>query len=36
MRQPFEIGVLACPQCGGRMELIATIGDCAPSFLIAH
>jgi len=25
----FEIDVLECPQCGGRMELIATIDDPA-------
>ena len=29
MRRAFEIDVLACPQCGGRMELIATIEDPA-------
>jgi hypothetical protein len=29
MRRAFEIDVLACPQCGGRMELIATIDDPA-------
>jgi hypothetical protein len=25
MRRAFEIDVLTCPQCGGRMVLIATI-----------
>jgi hypothetical protein len=27
MRRAFEIDVLACPKCGGRMELIATIEE---------
>ena len=27
MRRAFEIDVLACPRCGGRMQLIATIED---------
>jgi hypothetical protein len=29
MRRAFEIDVLACPRCGGRMVLIATIEDPA-------
>ncbi len=27
MRRAFEIDVLACPRCGGRMRLISTIED---------
>ena len=27
MRRVFDIDVLACPRCGGRMRLIATIDD---------
>jgi uncharacterized protein YbaR (Trm112 family) len=27
MRRAFEIDVLACPRCGGRLRLIATIDD---------
>ena len=27
MRRAFDIDVLACPRCGGRMRLIATIED---------
>lgn len=27
MRRAFEIDVLACPRCGGRMRLVATIED---------
>jgi hypothetical protein len=29
MRRAFEVDVLECPRCGGRMELIATIDDPA-------
>jgi len=29
MRRAFEADVLACPRCGGRMALIATIDDPA-------
>jgi hypothetical protein len=29
MRRAFEMDVLACPRCGGRMVLIATIEDPA-------
>jgi len=29
MRRAFETDVLACPRCGGRMQLIATIDDPA-------
>jgi hypothetical protein len=29
MRRAFEVDVLACPRCGGRMQLIATIEDPA-------
>jgi hypothetical protein len=27
MRRAADFGVLACPRCGGRMRLIATIED---------
>ena len=27
MRSAFEIDVLACPRCGGRLRLIATVED---------
>jgi uncharacterized protein YbaR (Trm112 family) len=27
MRRAFELEVLVCPRCGGRMRLIATIED---------
>ena len=27
MRRAFDIDVLACPRCGGRMRLLATIDD---------
>ena len=27
MRRAFEIDVLACPRCGGRLRLIATVKD---------
>jgi len=27
MRRAFEIDVLSCPQCGGRLRLIATVED---------
>ena len=27
MRRAFELDVLACPRCGGRMRLLATIED---------
>jgi len=27
MRRAFDLDVLACPRCGGRMSLIATIDD---------
>ncbi len=29
MRRAFEIDVLACPRCGGRLRLIATVDDPA-------
>ena len=29
MRQAFEADVLACPRCGGRMVVLATIADPA-------
>jgi hypothetical protein len=29
MRRAFEVDVLACPRCGGRMVLLATIEDAA-------
>jgi len=25
--RPFDIDVLACPRCGGRLRLIATVED---------
>ena len=27
MRRAFEIDVLACPRCGGRLRLLATVED---------
>ena len=27
MQHAFEIDVLACPRCGGRLRLIATVED---------
>jgi hypothetical protein len=27
MRRAFDLGVLRCPRCSGRMQLIATIDD---------
>ena len=27
MQRAFEIDVLACPRCGGRLRLIATVKD---------
>jgi transposase len=27
MRRAFDIDVLACPRCGGRMRLIGTVED---------
>ena len=27
MRHAFDIDVLACPRCGGRLRLIATVAD---------
>ena len=27
MRRAFDIDVIACPQCGNRMRLLATIED---------
>jgi len=27
MQRAFEIDVLACPRCGGRLRLIATVDD---------
>jgi hypothetical protein len=29
MRRAFETDVLACPRCGGRMTVLATIDDPA-------
>jgi hypothetical protein len=29
MRRAFEADVLACPRCGGRMMVLATIDDPA-------
>ena len=37
MRRAFGIDVLACPRCGGRMRLIATVHDPgAIRRLLAH
>ena len=27
MRRAFDVDVLACPRCGGRLRLLATIED---------
>jgi hypothetical protein len=27
MRRAFDIDVLACPRCGGRLRLMATVDD---------
>jgi len=27
MRRAFDLDVLACPRCGGRLRLLATIDD---------
>jgi hypothetical protein len=27
MQRAFEVDVLACPRCGGRLRLIATVED---------
>ena len=27
MRRAFDIDVLACPRCGGRLRLLATVDD---------
>lgn len=27
MRRVFDIDVLACPRCGGRLQLMATVED---------
>jgi uncharacterized protein YbaR (Trm112 family) len=27
MRRAFDIDVLACPRCGGRLQLMATVED---------
>jgi hypothetical protein len=27
MRRAFDVDVLACPRCGGRLRLIATVED---------
>jgi uncharacterized protein YbaR (Trm112 family) len=29
MRRVFALDVLACPRCGGRLRVIATIQDAA-------
>ena len=29
MRRAFDVDVLACPRCGGRLRLLATIEDPA-------
>jgi hypothetical protein len=37
MRRAFGIDVLACPRCGGRLRLIATLGDPAVvATILAH
>jgi hypothetical protein len=38
MRRAFDIDVLACPRCGGRRRLIATVEDpdAIPAILAAR
>ena len=36
MRRAFDIDVLACPRCAGRMRLIATIEDPRVIRILAH
>jgi hypothetical protein len=37
MRRAFEMDVRACPRCGGRMKVIATIEDPATIHrILAH
>jgi hypothetical protein len=37
MRRVFDLDVLACPRCGGRLRLIATVEDPAVvSKILAH
>ena len=37
MRRAFDLDVLRCPRCAGRMELIATIEDPAViARILAH
>jgi hypothetical protein len=37
MRRVFDIDVLACPRCGGRLRVIATVQDPAVlRTLLAH
>ena len=37
MRRAFDLDVLRCPRCAGRMELIATIDDPAViARILAH
>jgi hypothetical protein len=37
MRRAFDLDVLRCPRCSGRMQLIATINDPAViQWILAH
>jgi uncharacterized protein YbaR (Trm112 family) len=37
MRRVFDLDVLACPRCGGRLRVIATIQDpLAVQAILAH
>ena len=37
MRRVFDLDVLACPRCGGRLRLIATIQEpLAVQAILAH
>ena len=35
-KRSFEIDVLACPECGGRLRLLATIEDPAIKKILSH
>jgi len=37
MRRVFDLDVLACPRCGGRLRVIATVQDpLAVQAILAH
>jgi uncharacterized protein YbaR (Trm112 family) len=37
MRRVFDVDVLACPRCGGRLRVIATVQDpAAVRAILAH